>query len=336
MRILFPDRVDVHSPHSTIYRKVGKELPHDVFAFAEPGYDPSIDDEINIIEVGKNIHNKILVYLYEYMSNYDIIHTGPLSHVLMSIPASKLSGAKVVHTVHNAEELSGKYADRNSIRRKTMVNLADQVTVVSKFLKGHLEEYYNRTAEVVPNGVDFNQFRPENAATSESLCLFVGRLVERKNPGFIIDIAEELPSLDFKIVGNGPLSQSISNRSESFPNVELIPWVEQSELERLYAKAGAMICPFEREAFGLVLVEAMASGTPVVGLDDGNISNLVQPTRNGVLCEKLSMKEWRDSIKLALESSSMLSPRESIREYAWERVAQDYDRIYCNLRNGPG
>ena len=57
MRILFPDRVDVHSPHSTIYRKVGKELPHDVFAFAEPGYDPSIDDEINIIEVKKQSVN---------------------------------------------------------------------------------------------------------------------------------------------------------------------------------------------------------------------------------------------------------------------------------------
>ena len=331
MKILHPDRVDVPSPHSTIYRKIASELSHDCYAFAEPGYDSELNDEITVLEVESETKDKIWRYTKEYLNDYDIIHTGPVSHVLLSILSREVTDTSVIHTVHTTGELSEEYGLANSIFRRLMVDRADEVTAVSEFLGNHIRSHYDRGPIVVPNGVDLDAYTPENAPTSESMCLFVGRFVKRKHPEIVLSLARSLPSVEFKMVGSGTMFPTVKDRVDSFNNVEVFSWIDNTELSRLYAEASVALCPYESEAFGMVVIEAMASGTPVVGLDDGNLSRLIRPGQNGTLCQKLDTDEWKTAIKSVTESIRQLSPRESVQKYSWDHIARQYDQVYRSV-----
>jgi len=100
------------------------------------------------------------------------------------------------------------------------------------------------------------------------------------------------------VVGVGPLERSL--RASLPPNVDLRGWVSRDELHRLYARATGFVHVAE-EDFGIAMVEALASGTPVVGLDAGGARDIVRPGIDGVLIEVPEADSLRAAIRSVAE-----------------------------------
>jgi glycosyltransferase involved in cell wall biosynthesis len=121
---------------------------------------------------------------------------------------------------------------------------------------------------VVPNGVDVDLFQPGTPVErTHREVLFVGRLTAQKNVMMTVEAMKLLPSdVTLRIVGTGELHDALARRIADLrlPNVHLDGQLSPAELATRYRRADAVLMPSTHEGFPLVLLEAMASGAPVI------------------------------------------------------------------------
>jgi glycosyltransferase involved in cell wall biosynthesis len=108
--------------------------------------------------------------------------------------------------------------------------------------------------------------RKWSGSKNRSHILCVSRMVESKNPFFVLELARHLEGERFVLVGRGPLLPEIRKRASSIPNLEIVESVEtREELFRdYYAKAKVLVHPAHKDPVGFVVVEALSSSTPVL------------------------------------------------------------------------
>jgi len=153
-------------------------------------------------------------------------------------------------------------------------------------------------------------------------------LVDRKHPELIIELAKRRTDLKFAIRGNGPLKEKLEHRVPA--NVEFLDHLSKTALIKEYSRASVTICPYENEGFGMVVIEAMASGTPVVGLDSGSLSSLIT-SKSGELCSTLDVNEWSQTFVQVRDSINQYDPRARSQDFTWDHVAQEYKTVYRNV-----
>lgn len=166
------------------------------------------------------------------------------------------------------------------------IHRIDDVVVPSETIGRRLETYYGRspTAVVYPP-VDTSQFEHE---PGEGYLLYVGRLAPQKRVREIVETLSDT-EYDLKVVGTGPLESEL--RTIAGPNVDLLGYVDEARKRRLLARCDALVFNSDDEAFGIVPVEAFASGKPVIGVDDGYTRFQIDPDHNGVLFERGGLLE---------------------------------------------
>jgi glycogen(starch) synthase len=181
---------------------------------------------------------------------------------------------------------------------KWITNRADAVIACSAYMREHVIDIYaleESAVTVIPNGIDPEDLRPmENldemraafAAPDEKLVLLVGRLVYEK--GFQIAL-EALPSLienvgklRFIVAGSGTHEQELKQQAQELGLMEhgtFVGWIGDDVLHSLYRIADLTVVPSIYEPFGLVALEAMASGCPCIVADTGGLREVV-PSEN--------------------------------------------------------
>ncbi|MFL6203971.1 MAG: glycosyltransferase family 4 protein [Acidimicrobiales bacterium] len=159
----------------------------------------------------------------------------------------------------------------------------DHYICFSQAAGDHLASGYGRAAEVVPGGVDVDRFAPAARRHPAPALLFAADASEpRKNLPLLLEAVAILrrahPDLEVWVAGRGDQAALLSAAPAAAQEAAvLLGDVAPEDMIDLYGRAWVMVLPSEAEAFGLVYVEALACGTPVVGLDRGGPAEIIRP-----------------------------------------------------------
>jgi glycosyltransferase involved in cell wall biosynthesis len=162
---------------------------------------------------------------------------------------------------------------------------------ISTAVQDRIRRFYDRASTVIHPPVDVEDFDPGREKEPHTF-LWVHRLVPYKHP---LTVAEAFRDLPYRLtmVGVGPLEPQL--RATLPPNVTLRGWVSRSELASLYAQSSGFIHIGE-EDFGITMVEAMASGTPVIALSRGGSLDIVDTDDVGILLPEVSVSALREGV----------------------------------------
>jgi len=238
---------------------------------------------------------------------------------------------------------------------KWMANRADRVIACSAYMREHISDIYGLPEEriaVIPNGIDpadlvpvddLDTLRSRFAAPDERLVLLVGRLVYEKGfqlalealPGLI----ERVGNVRFIVAGSGTAEQELREQATRLgldDHGTFVGWIGDDVLHSLYRIADLTVVPSIYEPFGLVALEAMASGCPCLVADTGGLREVVpnddvglrfhsrDPDSLGQMAERLLTDvDLRD--RLVAEAS------EHVLSFDWADVARQTAEIYRSL-----
>lgn len=245
-------------------------------------------------------------------ANAQLVHIQtPFVAHYAGLKAARRMGKPVVATYHTFfEEYLFHYAPflpaawlKAMARRfsRTQCNELDVVIVPSAAMRDRLADYgVTVPMHVLPTGIpltrfavgDREQFRAERSISPDRpVTLFVGRVAHEKNIDFLINVVAEarkqIPELLFLITGEGPAEKALRKQVVSMglsENVHFLGYLDrQHELPDAYAAADVFLFASRTETQGLVLLEAMAMGLPVVALSVMGTKDIMAPGRGGVI-----------------------------------------------------
>lgn len=191
--------------------------------------------------------------------------------------------------------------------------------------------------QVIPNGVDTEQFSPaEQARAGGPLrILFVGRLSRQKDLGVLLQAAARIrqhQGIELLLAGDGPEREELAKLAEALglaAQVRFLGWTPRAELPALYRSADLFALPSRDEGMPNALLEAMASGLPVVATCIAGSEELVEEGRNGYLvpvgdAEALALRlDWLAG-EPALRACFGVESRARACTRSWEQVATAY------------
>ncbi len=268
-------------------------------------------------------------------------------------------GIPYVTTVHATEHgrHQGWVADPpqshiHSVER-WMARRADRVIVCSYYMRGHVADIFDideRRVRVIPNGVDPSDLRPVEdlqalrrrfAAPSEKLVLLVGRLVYEKGFQLALDampeLIERVGNVRFLVAGSGTHEAELKAQAERLglsAHGTFLGWIGDDVLHSLYRISDLCVVPSIYEPFGLVALEAMASGCPCIVADTGGLREVVPVGErvglrfNGGDAEHLGVMMERLLVDDALRDRLVTEASEHVLRFDWDDIAQRTRAIY--------
>ncbi|WP_087036072.1 glycosyltransferase family 4 protein [Thermococcus litoralis] len=262
--------------------------------------------------------------------------------------ASKASDSSLVITWHEFWgdywlDYLGKFGLLGKLLEKGLFNLADHHVAASLKTK---KDLYNagirKDVHIIPNGVDFKKIQEIEPSNDQSDVIFVGRIIKEKNVSLILKalatIKQELPDIRAVIIGDGPERKSLENLSSKLgiqKNVEFLGFLKKHDDVIAYMKSSKVFAfPSLREGFGIVVIEANASGLPVVTVDyEMNASKeLVIEGKNGFIA-KVDERDFAEKILIALENKRKMKRVSTniAREYDWDQMVERLEKYYQGI-----
>ncbi len=177
---------------------------------------------------------------------------------------------------------------------RVSANRADKIIANSKFVARRIKKYYQREATVINPPVDIDKFYVEkNTEKRGDYFLMVGRLIAYKRNDLAIQAFNKL-KLPLKILGRGPELKRLKKMAG--PNIEFLGRISDEELAKYYANCRAFIFPQE-EDFGIVAIEAFASGRPVIAFRGGDIVEHMEEGEMGLFFNRQEVDDLVDTIR---------------------------------------
>ena len=274
---------------------------------------------------------------------FDIIHCH--EPLLPALPVTVLRASKVcnVGTFHAYAKSSTAYYYGKRLVRRYYRKLHGRIAV-SDPAREFVSKYFPGMYRVVPNGVDLARFQgveslPQFRDGKINL-LFVGRLEKRKGLGTLLraylELKNRIPEMRLIVVGDGRMRGGYERYIEAhdIPDIVLAGYVSPRDLPRYHASADVFVAPNTgKESFGIVLLEAMAAGLPVVATDIPGFSQVVNPGEQGILVRKDDPVSMASALHLLAADAGLrarlgAAGRASAAEYSWERVADQVVEVY--------
>ncbi len=203
--------------------------------------------------------------------------------------------------------------------------------------------------EVVPCGVDLNLFKPHNRqqareqyglSSQQPILLFAGRLDPFKGPDVLLRTAAMMQEEAQIVIVGGKLGedkelsalQQLAKQLKISSRVKFLGARPQQELPLLFSAADVTVVPSYHESFGLVAIESLACGTPVVATRAGGLTSIVQQGETGFLVPRCPgfFAERLDTLlrNRQLAAHMRANARRSVLQYSWRSVAEEINNLY--------
>ena len=232
-----------------------------------------------------------------------------------------------------------------------------KVVACSNYMRHQISDVFSVPWEkiwVIPNGVepekfnfkfDWINFRRKYARDEEKIVFYVGRHVFEKGIHLLIEAAQgvigKYNNAKFVIAGTGPMTEELKNRVRQMgieKKVLFTGYMSDEDRDKLYKVSNAAVFPSLYEPFGIVALEAMAAGCPVVVSDTGGLGEIVQHRVNGLktingstesIIENISQLLYDEELANNLKKNALKNVYE---KYTWNKVAETTIDMYNWVR----
>jgi glycosyltransferase involved in cell wall biosynthesis len=258
----------------------------------------------------------LLALALEHAEEYDIIHSHltPGAYSLSSIPGI---GQKILHTLHSPVH--------SDIKWFFMRHPEVWLTTVSKF---QLEELGTPSPKwrVIPNGLAINRFHYE--PHPKDALMFMGRMEEQKGADLAVSVARELGK---RLTLAGPILDKSLFASKIEPyldeNIRYVGVLDHDEKAARLANSSCVLMPSRwQEPFGMVAIEAMACGTPVVGLANGALPDIIEHGLTGYVTT--DQQKLPELVEAAQRLDRSLVRARTAERFDIHGVAEHYGSLY--------
>ena len=282
---------------------------------------------------------------------YDIIHAHDWHSAFAAKSLKHALKIPLVFTVHSTEY--GRNRGIHSDLQRYIHEIewmgtyeAWRVICCSKYMSSELRRIFSLPEDkidVIPNGVDpphlpeqelINEIRSRYAGSGERLVFYVGRLVYEKGVHVLLSsipkVLEEAKNTRFVIAGDGYYAGVLREKADNLgigDHVSFVGRISDRERDALYAIADAAVFPSLYEPFGIVALEGMARGVPVVVSDTGGLGEVVRHEETGLKVYSGDADSLAWGIKRALLDESLQEklrrngPVEVRERFSWDQVA---------------
>ena len=237
-----------------------------------------------------------------------------------------------------------------------MANNADAVITCSHYMRDHVADIYGldeRRVAVIPNGIDpldlqpvedLDALRARFAAPHERLVLLVGRLVYEKGFQIALEalpgVIERLGGVRFLVAGSGTAEAELRAQASELGLSEhgtFLGWIGDDVLHSLYRIADLTVVPSIYEPFGLVALEAMASGCPCIVADTGGLREVVPNEQVGLRFQSRDPDSLAEMMERVLSDEQLRArlvteASEHVLRFDWADIARQTAEIYGDLR----
>lgn len=250
-------------------------------------------------------------------------------------------------TVHGTDVYNASLDHRYVVPTREALAQADYITVVSpqtrKWMFQVFGQTYRKRVRTILGGVNMKNF-PNTGATrnvdklynlkGKPVVLFTGRLFATKGVEYLIKAAPKI-NAEIVIVGDGPEREKLEKLSKPNPRVHFTGYIDSKLIAEFYRRADVMVVPSVwDEPLGLISLEAMSSGTPVVASKKGGIGAAVKHGHNGFLVRARSATAIADATNRLLNDHELYArmaknAREMIEQkFSWDVIAEQFERYY--------
>ncbi len=341
--------------------KALRKKGHKVFIIA-PKYPDFKDKDKNVIRLQsipfyKGMNLRVATHLPEKAMldvskiPFDVIHGHSGGTVtIMGLEIAKIKNIPYVFTYHTLWNRYTHYVLKGKILTPKMAEIAsrvfsnrcDYVIAPTERVKKELKSYgVKKPITVIPSGIDIERFekakkgylRKKLGLRKEKILLYAGRLGKEKSIDFIIKAFEKVSKKDSStvlvIAGYGPEEEKLKKLAKKL-NLEgkvlFTGLINQKDMPKVYKDAQIFLFASKTETQGLVVIEAMASGLPVVGVNDPAIETMVVDGQNGFITK-------RDPGEFSRKILEMLSNEELLFKFSKEskKHAEGFslDKVAC-------
>ncbi len=305
------------------------------------------NDSVARITLSFHLADRVAAIIAE--ERFDVLHFHEPLMPALPMTMLRMSTTANVGTFHAFARSNVGYYYGRPLLQPYLAQLHRAIAVsepARDFVTRYFPEYPMR---VIPNGIDVDVYKPGHAPIRHLRddnvnILFVGRLEKRKGLGDLLrayrSMSARLPQTRLIIVGDGPLRGKLESyvSRHHLPNVILAGFVPDTVKPRYYASADIFCAPATgAESFGIVLLEALASGLPVVATEVPGYMSVLEPGRDSVTVPAKSWRELAASL-VVLARDPDLRRRlggyavEKARRYSWPAVASEVVDVYHEAR----
>ncbi|WP_424355165.1 glycosyltransferase family 4 protein [Methanobacterium sp. MBAC-LM] len=313
---------------------------------------------IDNVKEGLLVKLQVLTFLFfniihslRKFKDRDIVHVQwPIPNGLGALFLKKIHGIHYINTIHGEEVyLSKRYHTLFALNwfvNNSVKTITNSSATRDSCLESGIEK---EKLDIIPFGVDIDFYKPLKIPKDKKMfhILAVGYLIERKGFEYLIKAVKEVltqhENVRLTIVGSGPLEEKLKNIIKELKlesNAKIMKNVSDDELLQLYNSSDLFVLPSivdsqgNTEGLGVVLLEAMACGLPVIGSDTGGIPDIIQNDETGLLVPEKNILGLSNAILSLIEDEELkdklaVNGYNKVREkFNWEKIAEDYIKIY--------
>lgn len=236
---------------------------------------------------------------------------------------------------------------------RAILNNADSVIALTEYMRKEMQKISNKEILVIPNGIDMdrsNNLSPnfkESADTKKKIMIFVGNLRPEKGLSYLIEAMDYITrnniNIHLLLVGEGSQRENLEKLVDKLNINDKVTFSGKATTEEVtvYLKnSDVFVLPSLHEGFPNVLLEAMASGLPIVATDVNGVNEIVEDRKNGFLVRPKNSKEIAEKILLLLDDEDLRKNickenRKKASKYSWQRTVKMLEYTYKNaLKRG--